>query len=151
MMEAICTTETSISSSETTQSYMLEGFHIQVSIYFVPPHFQKHTQIWISIKHISTWFNWGIKHVLPAWWTGLKNSPTVIHACRKRRLKWVPSTWGYSWATLSPGVINKETWSSRLEVGRWTKNPACKKVFLRNPKKGRPEPDLDCRAIWWLW
>jgi hypothetical protein len=39
-------------------------------------------------------------------WPGLKNSPTVTHACRKRRLKLVPRSWGYSWATLSPGVIN---------------------------------------------
>jgi hypothetical protein len=58
------------------------------------------------------------------WWPGLKNSPTVTHACRKRRLKWVPSVWGYSWATLSPRVINTETWSSRLGVGHWTNNPA---------------------------
>jgi hypothetical protein len=58
------------------------------------------------------------------WWPGLKNSPTVTHSCRKRRLKWVPSPWSYSWATLSPGIINKEAWSSRLGVGRWTNNPA---------------------------
>jgi len=25
---------------------------------------------------------------------GEKNSPTVTHACRKRRLKWVPGAWG---------------------------------------------------------
>jgi hypothetical protein len=62
--------------------------------------------------------------VFPVCWPGLKNSPTVSHACRKRRLKWVPSAWGYSWATLSPGVINTEAWSSRLGVGRWTNNPA---------------------------
>jgi hypothetical protein len=61
---------------------------------------------------------------IPVWWPGLKNSPTVTHSCRKRRLKWVPSVWGYSWATLSPGVIHTETWSSRLGVGRWTNNPA---------------------------
>jgi hypothetical protein len=60
----------------------------------------------------------------PVWWPGLNNSPTVTHACRKRRLKWVPNAWGYSLATLSPGVINTETWSSRLGVGRWTNNPA---------------------------
>jgi hypothetical protein len=59
-----------------------------------------------------------------AWWPGLNNSPTVTHARRKRRLKWLPSAWGYSWATLSPGVINTEVWSSRLGVGRWTNNPA---------------------------
>jgi hypothetical protein len=60
----------------------------------------------------------------PLWWPGLKNSPTVTHACRKRRLKWVPNAWGYSWATLSPGVINTGAWSSRFGVGRWTNNPA---------------------------
>jgi hypothetical protein len=46
------------------------------------------------------------------------------HACCKRQLKWVPSAWGYSWANLSPGVINMEAWSSRLGVGCWTNNPA---------------------------
>jgi hypothetical protein len=60
----------------------------------------------------------------PVWWPGLKNSPTVTHAFRKRRLKWVPSAWGYSWNTLSPGVIKTEAWSSRLGVGRWTNTPA---------------------------
>jgi hypothetical protein len=30
----------------------------------------------------------------PVWWPGNKNSPTVTHACRKRRLKWVPGAWG---------------------------------------------------------
>jgi hypothetical protein len=60
----------------------------------------------------------------PVWWPGVKNSPSVTHACRKRRLKLVPSAWGYSWATLSPGVINTEAWSSRLGVRRWTNNPA---------------------------
>jgi hypothetical protein len=68
------------------------------------------------------------------WWPGLENSPTVTHACRKRWLKWVPSAWRYSWDTLSPGV-----WSSRLGVERW------------NPKQGRPEPELGCRALWWWW
>jgi hypothetical protein len=38
-----------------------------------------------------------------------KNSPTVAHACRKRRLKWVLSAWGCNWATQSPGDINMET------------------------------------------
>jgi hypothetical protein len=35
----------------------------------------------------------------------------------------LPCAWGYSWATLSPGVINTETWSSRLGVGRGANNP----------------------------
>jgi hypothetical protein len=82
------------------------------------------------------------------WWPGLKNSPTVTHACRKMRLKWVPSAWGYSWATLCPGIINTVTWSSRLRVGRWTNN-SVKRSLLRNPQKGRPWPDLGCRTIWW--
>jgi hypothetical protein len=60
----------------------------------------------------------------PMWWPGLKNSPTVTHACRKRRLKWVPSAWGYSWAILPLGVINVEACSSRLGAGHWTNNPA---------------------------
>jgi hypothetical protein len=38
-----------------------------------------------------------------------KNSPTVAHACRKRRLKWVLGAWGYNWATQSAGDINMET------------------------------------------
>jgi hypothetical protein len=53
-----------------------------------------------------------------------KNSATAAHACRKRRLKWVPSAWGYNWAILSPGDINTEAWSSRLGVERRVNNPA---------------------------
>jgi hypothetical protein len=49
--------------------------------------------------------------------TGEKNSPTVAHAHRKRRLKWVLGAWGYNWVTQSPEDINMETWSSRLGVG----------------------------------
>jgi hypothetical protein len=69
-------------------------------------------------------FGYQYDEISPVWWPGLKNSPAVTHACRKRRLKRVPSAWGYSWATLSPGAINTETWSFRLEFGRWTNNPA---------------------------
>jgi hypothetical protein len=35
----------------------------------------------------------------------------------------LPSARGYSWATLSPGIIYTETWSYRLGVGRGTNNP----------------------------
>jgi len=55
--------------------------------------------------------------ITPCMVTREKNSPTVAHACRKRRLKWVLGAWGYNWATQSPGDINMETWSSRLGVG----------------------------------
>jgi hypothetical protein len=65
-----------------------------------------------------------ISHVV----TREKNSPTVVHACRKRRLKWVPRAWGYNWATQSPGNINMETWSSRLGVGRGADDPTPEKV-----------------------
>jgi hypothetical protein len=60
--------------------------------------------------------------------TGEKNSATVAHACRKRRLKCVLSAWGYKWATQSPGDINMETWSSRLGVGRGADDPTPEKV-----------------------
>jgi hypothetical protein len=63
---------------------------------------------------------------------GEKISPTVTHACSKRQLKWVLSAWGYNWATQSPGDINMEAWSSRLEVGLMT--PPCKKSTVRKPK-----------------
>jgi hypothetical protein len=51
----------------------------------------------------------------PVLWPGNKNSPTVTHACRKRRLKWV--------ATLPLGYINTEAWSSGMGVGRGANNP----------------------------
>jgi hypothetical protein len=35
----------------------------------------------------------------------------------------LPNARGYSSATLSPGVINMETWSSRLRVGRGANKP----------------------------
>jgi hypothetical protein len=47
---------------------------------------------------------------------GLKNSPTVTHSCRKRRLKWVPSAWGCSWATVSGG---HKYGGLVLQVGGW--------------------------------
>jgi hypothetical protein len=37
----------------------------------------------------------------PMWWPELEKSPTVAHACRKRRLKWVRSAWGLA-GQLSP-------------------------------------------------
>jgi hypothetical protein len=53
---------------------------------------------------------------------------TISHACRKRRLKWVPGTWAYNWAFQSPGDINMETWSSRLGVGQGAHDPTPEKV-----------------------
>jgi hypothetical protein len=69
------------------------------------------------LNFCDTFFN-----KFPVWWPGLKNSPTVTRACRKRWLG--TQCLGYSWATLSLEVINVETWSSRLGVGRWTNNSA---------------------------
>jgi hypothetical protein len=66
--------------------------------------------------------------LIPRVVTGEKNSPTVAHACRKRRLKWVPGAWGYNWATQPPGDINMETWSSRWGVGSGADNPTPEKV-----------------------
>jgi hypothetical protein len=42
---------------------------------------------------------------VPVWWPWVKNSPAIAHACRKRRIKWAPSAWGYSWATRAPEGI----------------------------------------------
>jgi hypothetical protein len=60
--------------------------------------------------------------------TGEKNSPTVAHARRKRRLKWVLGAWGFNWATHSPRDINTETWSSRLGFGRGADDPTPEEV-----------------------
>jgi hypothetical protein len=38
----------------------------------------------MRLSRVNQWW-------FPVWWPGNKNSPTVTHACRKRRLKWVPS------------------------------------------------------------
>jgi hypothetical protein len=75
--------------------------------------------------------------------TGEKNSPTVVHACRKRRLKWVLGAWGYNWATQSPGDINMETWPSRLGIGRGADNPTpeknyCHETFSMKEAKAHP-------------
>jgi hypothetical protein len=74
-------------------------------------------------------------------WPGLKNNPTVTHARRKRRLKWVPSAWGYSWVTLSPGVINTEAWSSRLRGAGLTIQPRKKGYCYETPKRGGQGPN----------
>jgi hypothetical protein len=76
--------------------------------------------------------------------TGEKNSPTVAHACHKRRLKWVLCAWGYNWAIQSPGDINMETWSSRLGVGRGANDPAPEKVD-RKPKMWPRNSQIDWR------
>jgi hypothetical protein len=48
---------------------------------------------------------------------------------------------GYSWATLSPGIINTETWSSRLGVGRWTNNSTPQKGYVTKPHKRSQGPN----------
>jgi hypothetical protein len=75
--------------------------------------------------------------LFPVWWPGIKNSPNVAHACRKRRLKWVPNAWGCNWVTLPPGDINTEAWSSRLGVGLTT--PPFKKLLLGNLRWPKPQ------------
>jgi hypothetical protein len=67
----------------------------------------------------SAWKNWmSVTPLVPVWWPGNKNSTTVTHACRKRRLKWVPGAQGYNWATMHLGDINTEALSSGMGVGR---------------------------------
>jgi len=36
------------------------------------------------------------------WWPGVKNSPNVTHACRKRRLKGGPPGWGLGVGLTTP-------------------------------------------------
>jgi hypothetical protein len=45
------------------------------------------------------------RNVSSVWWPAVKNNPNVANACRKRRLKWAPSAWGYNWATRAPEGI----------------------------------------------
>jgi hypothetical protein len=66
-----------------------------------------------------------------------KNSPTVAHACHKRRLNWVLGAWGYNWATQCPGDINMETWFSRLRVGVGL-------TTVRKPKMWPRNSQIDC-------
>jgi hypothetical protein len=105
-----------------------------------------------------------IPHVLisPSSSWGIPNArkmllQTVTHACRKRRLKWVPIAWGYNWATLPLEDINTQ----RPGPPRWglgvglTKLP-CKKRLLRNLQEiqlsngrrlwRRPRSNLSCGA-----
>jgi hypothetical protein len=74
-------------------------------------------QDWFNILEQKLCLNYykAISLSFPVWWPGNKNSPTVTHACRKRRLKWV--------VTLSLGDINTEVWSSAMGVGRGANNP----------------------------
>jgi hypothetical protein len=80
--------------------------------------------------------------------TGKKNSPTVAHACRKRRLKWVLGAWEYNSATQSPGDINMETWSSRLGLGVGLTTPRRKKTTVRKPKLWPRNSQIDYRDEW---
>jgi hypothetical protein len=80
------------------------------------------------------------------WWPGLKNSPTVTHACRKRRLKWVPSAWGIAGHLVSGG---HKYGGLVLQVGRLGAGLTIQPLKMVFTTKGRPRPDLGCRAIWW--
>jgi hypothetical protein len=88
---------------------------IVVSVYFVIDSFRKHLD---TLTH-GTKDRRGYLHLE----INTTSSPTVTHTCRKRRPKWVPSAWGYNWATLLLGDINTEAWSSKVGVGRRANNP----------------------------
>jgi hypothetical protein len=77
--------------------------------------------------------------------TGEKNSPTVAHASRNRRLKWVLGAWGYNWATQSPGYVNMATWSSMLGVGRGAGDPTPEKSTVRKLKMRPRKSQVDWR------
>jgi hypothetical protein len=68
-----------------------------------------------------------------------KNSPTVTHACHKRRLKWV--------ATLPLGDINTEAWSSGMGVGRGANNPTLQNIkLLRSLQEIQPDFEEDAKG-----
>jgi hypothetical protein len=46
----------------------------------------------------------------------------------------LPNVQGYSWATLSLGDVNSETWLSRLGVGRGANNPTPEKLNVKKPE-----------------
>jgi hypothetical protein len=71
------------------------------------------------------------KKLVPVWWLGNRNSPTVTHACRKRRLKWV--------ATLPLGDINTETWSSGMGLGVGLQPYPVKRKLLRSLQEIQPD------------
>jgi hypothetical protein len=70
-----------------------------------------HTIFWSeNLKGRDHSENLGIDGMFPRVGTGEKNSPTVAHVCRKRRLKWVlPQVGGWSTglATLSLTDFNR--------------------------------------------
>jgi hypothetical protein len=73
--------------------------------------------------------------------------------CRGSNLE-LPSVRGYSWATLSPGDINMEAWSSSLGV-RLTTSPF-KNKFVENfrrkkiPRRGQ-STFIGLWCHWWWW
>jgi hypothetical protein len=70
---------------------------------------------------------------------GNKNSPTVTHACRKRRLKWV--------ATLPLGDINTEAWTSGMGAGRKANNPTLsKRKLLRSLQEIQSDFEEEAKA-----
>jgi hypothetical protein len=55
-------------------------------------------------------------------YTDSPQGPTIV-GTGTPEVSELPSARGYSWATLYPGVISTETWSSKLEVGRGANSP----------------------------
>lgn len=86
-----------------------------------------------------------------------KNSHNVVHACHKRRLKWIPAVRGYSWTILSLGDIYSDSWSTTLWLGVGPTPSPCKTTFAKKPQEmqaGRNENGqtkaayrMDCRRV----
>jgi hypothetical protein len=79
----------SIIPDEAARTYETSVDNYFTRQYIPEDNYELHTRRREYLKSYST-------NMKPAWWSGLKNSPTVNHTSRESRLNLVPSAWGYS-------------------------------------------------------
>jgi hypothetical protein len=105
--------------------------HSQLSSTSTPYHLSNLTNtLYIVLKTVPIRRQRFNNYKILNWWLGNKNSPTVTHACGKRRLKWV--------ATPPLGNINTEAWSSGMGVRRGDTTLLCKKENCWEASKKLP-------------
>lgn len=75
-------------------------------------------------------------YAVPMWWPR-KKWPQHIPCMSQRWLKWIPGVHEYSWATLSPGDINIEAWSTSLWLEMKLIPSPCKTTTVIKPQEMR--------------